>query len=126
MAEEKKTSTKAEKTANKKSDKAKSKKNPFKSIAKFFKSLKSECKKIVWPTAKEVLRNTGIVIVIVAIVGVVIYGIDQLLFHGMQGIKSLKDNTAISETAKTTTADTLESQTQAEAPAEPEQTEAAE
>ncbi len=114
MAEEKKTSTKAEKSANKKSDKAKSKKNPFKSIAKFFKSLKSECKKIVWPTAKEVLRNTCIVIVIVAIVGVVIYGVDQLLFHGMQGIKSLKDNTAVTEESTQDPLAALDSLTEAE------------
>lgn len=114
MAEEKKASTKAEKPANKKLDKAKSKKNPFKSIAKFFKSLKSECKKVVWPTAKEVLRNTCIVIVIVAIVGVVIYGVDQLLFHGMQGIKSLKDNTSVTESTTLDPAAALNAQTETE------------
>ena len=53
MAEEKKTSTKAdaksEKTAKaaKSKDKKKSKKNPFKSIASFFKSVKAEGKKVV-------------------------------------------------------------------------------
>ena len=52
MAEEKKTSTKAdaksEKTAKaaKSKDKKKSKKNPFKSIASFFKSVKAEAKRL--------------------------------------------------------------------------------
>ena len=54
MAEEKKTSKKSDSKAksNKKSDKKKSKKNPFKSIAGFFKSVRSEGKKVNWPGAK--------------------------------------------------------------------------
>ena len=73
MAEEKKTSTKAdaksEKTAKaaKSKDKKKSKKNPFKSIASFFKSVKAEGKKVVWAPAKDVLKNTIIVLVVVII-----------------------------------------------------------
>ena len=72
MAEEKKTSTKAdaksEKTAKaaKSKDKKKSKKNPFKSIASFFKSVKAEGKKVVWAPAKDVLKNTIIVLVVVS------------------------------------------------------------
>ena len=63
MAEEKKTSPKAEKKADKpakstKSKDKKSKKNPFKSIASFFKSVKAEGKKVVWAQAKDVLKNT--------------------------------------------------------------------
>jgi len=99
MAEEKKTSKKAEKTEKSKSTKKKSKKNPFKSIASFFKSVKSEGKKVVWAAPKEVLRNTIIVLIVVAIAGVSIYAVDSLLSLGMKGIKSLAETTTVSQDA---------------------------
>ena len=46
------------------------------SISKFFKDLKAEVKKIVWPTRKAVINNTGIVLVAMVISGVFIWGID--------------------------------------------------
>lgn len=97
MAEEKKTSGKAEK---KEQPKKKSKKNPFKSIASFFKSVKSEGKKVVWAKPQEVLRNTIIVLIVCTIVGVAIYGVDTVLSLGMKGIKSLadKESTTVSTT----------------------------
>lgn len=105
MAEEKKTSKKAEKAKEKKSgkDKNKSKKNPFKSIASFFKSVNSEGKKVVWPKAMEVFKNTCIVLVVMIIVGAVIYGIDTGLAAGMKGIKKLAQETTASDTTTTTT-----------------------
>ncbi len=109
MAEEEKTSKKAVKESkkdnksakdSKKADKKKSKKkNPFKSIATFFKGVNAERKKVVWPTAKETLKNTVIVLVVVSIAGVAIYGVDTLLSLGMKGIKKLADNTTVSDTA---------------------------
>lgn len=72
--------------------KKKSKKNPFKSIVAFFKSTNAERKKIVWPTAKETVKNTIIVLVVTLIVGLAIYGVDSLLTVGMKGIKSLSNN----------------------------------
>ncbi len=119
MAEEKKTSKKAEKakTEKSKSDKPKkkSKKNPFKSIASFFKSVKSEGKKVVWAKPKEVLKNTIIVIVVCVIVGVAIYGVDSLLSLGMKGIKSLADKepTTVSQEVETTAEDVTEAETEA-------------
>lgn len=119
MAEEKKTSKKAEKAKTEKSQsdkpKKKSKKNPFKSIASFFKSVKSEGKKVVWAKPKEVLKNTIIVIVVCVIVGVAIYGVDSLLSLGMKGIKSLADKepTTVSQEVETTAEDVTEAQTEA-------------
>ena len=110
MAEEKKTSKKSDSKAksNKKSDK-KSKKNPFKSIAGFFKSVKSEGKKVSWPNAKEVLKNTVTVIVVIALVSAVIYVIDLGLTSGMKGLKNLsikqKETTTASETTTEKTTD---------------------
>lgn len=92
-----------------KADKKKSKKkNPFKSIGKFFKGVNAERKKVVWPTAKETIRNSIIVLVVVAIAGVAIYAVDTLLSLGMKGIKSLKDETTISETVSEDTTDELQ------------------
>jgi len=109
MAEDK-TSKKAEKESkkaakpekdSKKADKKKSKKkNPLKSISTFFKGVNAERKKVVWPTAKETLKNTAIVLVVVLIAGVAIYGVDTLLSLGMKGIKNLAENTTVSDTAE--------------------------
>lgn len=95
---------------NKKAKKTdKSKKNPFKSIASFFKGVNSEGKKVAWPKAKEVLKNTLIVIVVIAIVSAVIYVIDLGLTSGMKGIKKLAENTtaAVEETTAQTTDEAL-------------------
>ena len=55
----------------------------FKRIVRFFRDYKSEVKKIVWPSFKEVLRNTVIVLIMCAIIGVIIwlvdFGLGQLL-----------------------------------------------
>ena len=104
MAEDKKTSTKAPK-ADKPKDKKKSKKNPFKSVVSFFKSVKAEGKKVVWANAKDVLRNTVIVLIVVTVVGLAIYGVDTVLSLGMKGIKSLadKETTTASAQAEDTT-----------------------
>ena len=42
------------------------------SIAKWFRELRSELKKVVWPTAKQTVNNTAVVIVTVVIVGAII------------------------------------------------------
>lgn len=113
MANEKKTPSqkadvKAEATKKKAGKDGKKRKNPFKSIASFFKSVRSEGKKVVWPGAKETLRNAVIVLVVVAIAGVAIYAVDSLLSLGMRELKSLSDNTSVSETVDEDTSDTTE------------------
>ena len=68
---------------------------------RFFKDFKGECKKIVWPDAKTVLKSTGIVLLVVAIVGLIVYGIDQGLSAGIGGLKQLAtgEEVTVSETA---------------------------
>lgn len=73
--------------AEKKSENAKAaakktakKPNVFKRLAKYLGSCKSEIKKITWPTAKQTTKNFGIVIAMVAIVGVFIFALDQGLY----------------------------------------------
>ena len=129
---ETKNPVKAEKVSKKADKKKKSKKNPFKSIASFFKSVNSERKKVVWPTAKETFKNALIVIVVTFIVGVAIYGVDSLLSLGLKGVKNLAATTTVvteadendadndivedttDTTAEDTTAETTENTTAAE------------
>ena len=46
------------------------------SIARYFRELKSELKKVVWSTPKQVAKNTLIVIACVIVVGVFIWVFD--------------------------------------------------
>ena len=66
-----------------------------KAVARYFRELRSELKKVVWPTAPQVLKNTLIVLACVLVVGVFIWlfdfvarvGVDALisLFNGLFG-----------------------------------------
>lgn len=58
-----------------KKEKAKTKKTNR--VAKYFRELKSELKKVVWPSRKQVLNNTGIVLAVMCIVGLFLTGIDE-------------------------------------------------
>ena len=81
MAEENKavvTSVQEEAVQHKKSDKVQKTKKPgfFSRVAKWFRELKSEAKKVVWPNSKQVVNNTVVVFVVAAIVMVVVYVMD--------------------------------------------------
>lgn len=76
--------------ASSKADKAKKEKKPgvFARIGRWFHELKVELKKVVWPTRKQTLNNTLIVIACVVFVGIFIWLFDavanaliQALFH---------------------------------------------
>lgn len=45
-------------------------------MAKFFRDTKGEFKKIVWPTFPTVLRNTGVVLALCVVLGVIICLVD--------------------------------------------------
>ena len=74
---------------NKKSDKPSFFTRASKGTKKFVKDFKGECKKIVWPDAKTVLKSTGIVLLVVAIVAIVVGVIDLGLSSGVKGLKNL-------------------------------------
>ncbi len=57
--------------------------NFFARITNYFKEVKAELKKVVWPSLKKVRQNTLIVIIYVLIVGLVIWGLDMLFTWGM-------------------------------------------
>lgn len=46
-------------------------------VAKYLKDLKSECKKIVWPSRQETVKKTSVVLVCLIAVAVVIGVIDR-------------------------------------------------
>lgn len=56
-----------------------------KSIAGFFRDIVREIKKIVWPTPKTTFRNTGIVLLVMLVAGLVIFGLDTGL-HALFGL----------------------------------------
>ena len=91
---DKKEKTTAEVTKkDKKEVPAKKKENPFKAtgakIKKFFKDFKGEWKKVTWPSGKTVLNQSIVVIVIVAIVGVAVLGVDTGLSAIIDALVSL-------------------------------------
>ena len=57
-------------------------------VAKYFRELRSELKKVVWPTPKQVVKNTLVVFACVLVVGLIIWLFD--LFAEF-GIKTLRD-----------------------------------
>lgn len=49
------------------------------SVTQSVRGTMSELKKVTWPTFKEVVKRTGVVLAFVVIFGVLIFGIDTLL-----------------------------------------------
>ena len=59
--------------------KAKKEKKPKENkLGKKTRELSSELKKVTWPSFKDVVKKTGVVLAVVAIFAVVIFGIDML------------------------------------------------
>jgi preprotein translocase subunit SecE len=48
----------------------------FKKLGRFFKDVVTELKKVTWPTKKELISYSTVVVIFVAIVGVVVYLMD--------------------------------------------------
>lgn len=53
---------------------------------KYFKGVKSELKKVTWPSFKQVCKNTWTVIVSVVIVGLFIFILDAIFGFGLQAL----------------------------------------
>ena len=61
-------------------------KRAFGAIAKYFRELKSELKKVVWPTPQQVLKNAAIVIGCVIFVGIFIWLFDFVAQFGIDAL----------------------------------------
>ena len=55
----------------------------------WFREMKSELKKVVWPTPKQVLKNTLIVVACVLVVGVFIWMFDFVAGVGIEALINL-------------------------------------
>lgn len=106
MADEKKT-VKKEDTS--KAEKVKV--NPFKkignffvkigkAIAKFFKDLRGETKKIVWPGRHMVLKSTGIVLAAILVIGAGVWILDFAVSGAVKGLSNIADKTEVTETVE--------------------------
>jgi preprotein translocase subunit SecE len=71
----------------------KKKKNIFSRIgarlSKWFREMRSELKKVVWPTRKQIINNTVIVFTVMVIVAVIVWGFDELAAQGVKALISL-------------------------------------
>lgn len=52
-------------------------------IRTYFREMKSEIKKITWPTFKQVKNNTGVVILFIILLGVFVALVDLALTYGL-------------------------------------------
>lgn len=65
------------------------KKSIFKKMADYFKEVKSELKKVIWPAFPKVVKNTGIVIIAIVVSSLIILAFDSafgLIFQKLLGI----------------------------------------
>ncbi len=76
MADEKKEVKKVEKKANR-------------DTFKWFREMRSELKKVVWPTPKQILNNTIVALVVMFISAIVVWGFDQIAAQGVNALISL-------------------------------------
>ena len=50
----------------------------FKKVAKWWREMKSELKKVVWPSPKTILKNTVAALVVMVVSAIVIWGFDEI------------------------------------------------
>ena len=58
-------------------------------VKEAWRGFKSETKKIVWPTWKQVLKNTAVVLVVVLVFVILIGVLDYAFSHGIQALTEL-------------------------------------
>lgn len=71
------------KIEEKKAKVSKSNKGRMEQVKRFFVETRAEMRKIVWPTPKQVVNNTVVVLVAILVVGVFIWALDALSSYGL-------------------------------------------
>ena len=61
----------------------------FGAIARYFRELRSELKKVVWPTPQQVLKNAAIVVGCVIAIGIFIWLFDVVAQVGIDALISV-------------------------------------
>ena len=86
---------KAEQMSKAKNAKSKNSKGGKKQnrVVKYFKDVRGEFKKVVWPSKKKVINNTTIVVIAMCISSVAIWGVDKGLDAGLAALIKLVTGT---------------------------------
>ena len=77
---------KSEAAAKPAKEKKKKRKNP---ITKWFRELRSELKKVVWPSRKQIINNTLVALVLIVASAIVVWAFDQLAAQGINALISI-------------------------------------
>jgi preprotein translocase subunit SecE len=85
----KKDAAKVKEAKGKNAKAAKTKDKKKGGIKKYFRDLKSETKKVVWPSREKVVNNTGIVLGVIVVVGLFLCGIDSGLGYAIQALLNI-------------------------------------
>ena len=63
---------------------------PFgKRVAKWFREMRSETRKVIWPTPKQIVNNTGVALMMMVVSAIVLWGFDTLAKLGVQTLIDL-------------------------------------
>ncbi len=81
--------TKEEKAAEKKAKEKAAKKKKGNRVVRWFKDMRNELKKVQWPGFMQVLKNTGIVLLCVLVIGVFIWIFDALAHRIIEALINL-------------------------------------
>ena len=60
-----------------------------KRVAKWWREMKSELKKVVWPTSQQVVNNTIVALVVMIVSAIVIWGFDEIAQLIVRAVLSL-------------------------------------
>ena len=80
---------KKDKAVAKKAKEKATKKSKGNRFTRWLREMRSELKKVQWPTWKQVLKNTGVVIVCVLVIGVFIWVFDALAHKIIEALINL-------------------------------------
>ena len=58
----------------------------FKRLGKWFREMRSELKKVVWPPPRQLVNNTVVALVVMAVAAIVIWAFDQVASAGIQAL----------------------------------------
>ena len=87
MAEENKVQD--SQTGKKPAEKKKKKAKGSGKIGKWFREMRSELKKVVWPSRKQVTNNSLVAIVVIVVFAIVVWGFDQIAAQVVNALISL-------------------------------------
>jgi len=58
-------------------------------FARWFREMRSELKKVVWPTPKQIVNNTFVALTVMTCAAIAIWALDQVGWQIFQAIRSL-------------------------------------